>query len=330
MPVREPRPEFALSPGGAIEMAPLWRHAASQRLRELAWCSLSPPLLAFLPTDEAGSPIVNGNAPGHSQAALARWPEGALAAWQRWLPAADPAALPPTIAELAAGLEQQRVRGPSPAPSLRLGRHAERLLQFTLEHTEGLELLAANLPVRRAGAHGVQTLGELDFVWRDVASDATVHWEMAAKFYLLVEPAADGAPRGGGPGAAALDRHCFVGPNLVDRLGDKLEHIVRRQLSLSRTPEALALLGRRSTAARSTCSAGCSTATAWCRRRSAAWASRPITCTDGGRPCRTGWPGQANGRGAGARTYRQASELNRPAGQEALSGACPRRSARAS
>ncbi|MDR3381679.1 DUF1853 family protein [Cupriavidus basilensis] len=244
MPVREPRPEFALSPGGAIEMAPLWRHAVSQRLRELAWCSLSPPLLAFLPTHDAGNAIINGNAPGHSPAALARWPEGALAAWQRWLPAADPAALPPTIAELAAGLEQQRVRGPSPAPTLRLGRHAERLLQFTLEHAEGLELLAANLPVRRAGAHGVQTLGELDFVWRDVASGAIVHWEMAAKFYLLVEPAPHGAPRGGGPGAAMLDRHCFVGPNLVDRLGDKLDHIVRRQLPLSRTPESLALLVR--------------------------------------------------------------------------------------
>ncbi|MDF3835795.1 DUF1853 family protein [Cupriavidus basilensis] len=248
--MREPRPEFALSPGGAIDLAPLWRHAASQRLRELAWCSLSPPLLAFLPADDAAGPLLNGTSPV-PETALARWPEGALAAWQRWLAGADPALLPPTIAELAAGLQQPRAPDTAPAPSLRLGRHAERLLQFTLEHAEGLELLAANLPVRRVGSHGVQTLGELDFVWRDVASGATVHWEMAAKFYLLVEPvpAAGGMPGSGdgsedGRGNAVLERRCFVGPNLVDRLGDKLEHIVRRQLPLSHTPEALALLGR--------------------------------------------------------------------------------------
>ncbi|WP_420997120.1 DUF1853 family protein [Cupriavidus sp. 30B13] len=264
--MREPRPESALGPGGAIEVAPLWRHAASQRLRELAWCSLSPPLLAFLPAVGAvgtagagaaahgGEPgeTVNGHAvpavggaaaaAGAAQIApgLAHWPDGALAGWQRWLLAADPDTLPATIAELAAGREHARPHGPAHAPSLRLGRHAERLLQFTLEHTAGLELLAANLPVRRASAHGVQTLGELDFVWRDAVSGAIVHWEMAAKFYLLVDPAPDA-----GHGAAAPPRlHHFVGPNLVDRLGDKLGHLVHRQLALSRVPEARALLGR--------------------------------------------------------------------------------------
>ncbi|MGO4329994.1 DUF1853 family protein [Cupriavidus sp. 2TAF22] len=285
--MREPRPDAALSPGGAIEMASLWRHAVSQRLRELAWCSLSPPLLAFLPAGHVGGGTdgsdgadgainghvngsINGNfngnlsvggalggvpdgSPGsivqgasadtpaaHIAAGLAHWPDGALAAWQRWLLCADPASLPLTIAELAAGREHPRARGPAHAPSLRLGRHAERLLQFTLEHTAGLELLAANLPVRRAAAHGVQTLGELDFVWRDTRSGATVHWEMAAKFYLLVGPDASA-----GHGDAAPPRlHHFVGPNLVDRLGDKLGHLVHRQLPLSRAPEALALLGR--------------------------------------------------------------------------------------
>jgi len=275
MPVREPRPDSALGPGGAIEVAPLWRHAASQRLRELAWCSLSPPLLAFLPAVAAAGGVVeeaaeraaeraggavpagmsaspggvthpaidgalngttNGIAPG-----LARWPDGALAGWQRWLLSADPGALPPTIAELAAGREHPRPHGAAHAPSLRLGRHAERLLQFTLEHTPGLELLAANLPVRRAGAHGVQTLGELDFVWRDAGSGAIVHWEMAAKFYLLVDPVPE-AQRGD---AAPPRLHHFVGPNLVDRLGDKLGHLVHRQLALSHMPEAFALLGRK-------------------------------------------------------------------------------------
>jgi hypothetical protein len=61
----------------------------------------------------------------------------------------------------------------------------------------------------------------------------TVHWEMAAKFYLMVDGIED----------RWLDLRAFVGPNLVDRLGDKLDHIVRRQLPLGRTAEAKAALG---------------------------------------------------------------------------------------
>jgi hypothetical protein len=197
-------------------------------VRDLAWCTLSPGLLSSLPP--AMRP---GDANG---AALARWPVAAAAAWERWLRAADPLELPPTIEELAAAYAGGE---PSNGRSLRLGRHAESLLHFALERVSGLRLVAFNLPVRRAGAHGVQTLGELDFVWRDLATAQIVHWEMAAKFYLLVEPEA-----GQGVDAAAWPwLRNFVGPNLVDRLSDKLEHIVRRQLPLSHTPEAQAVLG---------------------------------------------------------------------------------------
>ncbi|KWR91843.1 DUF1853 family protein [Cupriavidus sp. IDO] len=225
MTVRELGPDLAVSPGGDgahRDAPPLWRHAASPRTRDLAWCTLSPQLLAQLPAEYNGD------------TALARWPAGFRQAWQGWLQAADPAVLPATITELASGVSDQTDAETSASRSLRLGRHAERLLHFGLRHGEGLELLAANLPVRRAGSHGVQTLGELDFVWRDTASGAVVHWEMAAKFYLMVEPEA-GAP------SRTQD---FVGPNLVDRLGDKLDHIVHRQLPLARTPQAQALLGR--------------------------------------------------------------------------------------
>lgn len=219
--MRELKPDLAqaLTPGGPVltgrEAGDLWRHAPSQRVRDLAWCSLSPPLLSHLPADYGGEPF-----------GLASWPAQARSTWQRWLAAADPAMLPETIAELS--------WHPDAGRSLRLGRHAERLLHFALSHTEGLELLASNVPVRHALPHGVRTLGELDVVWRDPASGQTVHWEMAAKFYLHV----------GDPGAPAGDRRAFVGPNLVDRLGDKLDHIVRRQLPLGRTPQARAALGR--------------------------------------------------------------------------------------
>lgn len=227
MIVRELKPDPAqpIAPGGSAltgadahpplppSHLPLWRGAASQRTRDLAWCSLSPMLLSRLPDEyQAGA------------ARLARWPTGTRNAWQAWLAQADPAALPETIAELSGHPD------PTGSRSLRLGRHAERLLHFALQHGTGIELLAANVPIRRTNGHGIQTLGELDVVWRDPATAETVHWEMAAKFYLMVE--------------GTVDRRAFVGPNLVDRLGDKLDHIVRRQLPLGRTAEAQAIVGQ--------------------------------------------------------------------------------------
>ncbi|GAA7757838.1 hypothetical protein RN01_21895 [Cupriavidus sp. SHE] len=219
--MRELKPDLAqgIAPGGpaltgADGQTPLWRRAPSQRTRDLAWSSLSTPLLSRLPD---GADVVR----------VAQWPAGVRAAWQDWLAQADPSTLPETITELSHHADANEGR------SLRLGRHAERLLHFALDHAPGIELLAANVPIRRANGHGVQTLGELDVVWRDPAVMETVHWEMAAKFYLMVDGIED----------RWLDLRAFVGPNLVDRLGDKLDHIVRRQLPLGRTAEAKAALG---------------------------------------------------------------------------------------
>jgi hypothetical protein len=220
--VREPAPDLHAGNGAAAGhepgAAPLWRTAASQRVRDLAWCTLSPALLSRLPPNLADPAL----AP-----AIAHWPDGALRRWEDWLRHAAPQSLPPALEELAA----TPVPAGAARQSLRLGRHAERLLDFALRHTDGLQWLAANLPVRRAGGHGVQTLGELDFVWRDLSDGAVVHWEMAAKFYLLAgrEP--------------VHGLHSFVGPNLVDRLADKLDHLLRRQLPLGHAPEARLLLG---------------------------------------------------------------------------------------
>ncbi|CAG9180773.1 DUF1853 family protein [Cupriavidus pampae] len=232
--MRELKPDLAhaLSPGGpalagpdgVAEVLPLWRGAPSQRVRDLAWCSLAPPLLSRLPIPDSVAPAFQ----------LARWPAAPRDAWVRWLAAAAPATLPETLAELGADAGARAGNR-----SLRLGRHAERLLHFALSHAFGLELLAANVPVRQRHDHGIRTLGELDFVWRDPAQGEVVHWEMATKFYLHVDATA-GA---GMTEAPVADLRAFVGPNLVDRLGDKLDHIVRRQLPLGRTAEALAALG---------------------------------------------------------------------------------------
>jgi uncharacterized protein len=104
-------------------------------------------------------------------------------------------------------------------PFTRLGRYAEKLMAFYLEHQGVLH------------AHGVQvragkndTIGEFDFLLR--RGDALVHWEFATKLYLL---------ESSGHGHQA---DYFVGPNLADTLGAKIRKIMEQQLSLSQHPAA--------------------------------------------------------------------------------------------
>lgn len=108
-------------------------------------------------------------------------------------------------------------------PFTRLGRYAEKLMAFYFEHRGTL------------AAHGVQvredrgaTIGEFDFLLRD--GEALLHREFATKFYLL--------ERSG----AGQEADYFVGPNLADTLGAKMQKILSRQLALSHHPAAQACL----------------------------------------------------------------------------------------
>lgn len=116
----------------------------------------------------------------------------------------------------------------------RLGRYAEQLMTFYLKH---LGVLAAhNLQVCDGNK---RTLGEFDFlVWR---GSALLHWEFATKFYLLQAPALTGVRQ----------EHAdyFVGPNLADSLGAKMEKIFGRQLMLASHPAAQPVLPQQISAA---------------------------------------------------------------------------------
>jgi hypothetical protein len=65
-----------------------------------------------------------------------------------------------------------------PGRTRRLGLYYERLWQFAMQHAPGIELIAANMPIRREG----HTLGELDMLLRD--RDGVHHLELAIKLYL--------------------------------------------------------------------------------------------------------------------------------------------------
>jgi hypothetical protein len=168
-------------------------------VRDLAWLLFSPDLLRAQPP--AGVLAVPFESPDEAAATL------------DWLDAqdADPAALHHHIAT---------------ARVTRLGRYAECLLAWFLTNGPAARLVAANVPLRRAGL----TLGECDFLV-ETQTGRRLHWELAVKCYLHA---------GDGRGELAD----YVGPNLQDRFDLKLSHLLGHQLPLS-AREEFASLGHR-------------------------------------------------------------------------------------
>jgi uncharacterized protein len=174
-----------------------WDALREPAVRDLAWLLFSADLLRAQP------PV------GMLASAFETADE--LAATRAWLLAldADPG-------ELQRDLEAARVT--------RLGRYAECLLAWFLQHGPAARLIAANVPLRRAGL----TLGECDFLVQTRAG-RRLHWELAVKCYL----------HAGNRRAQLAD---YVGPNLQDRFDLKLTHVLDHQLPLS-AREEFATLG---------------------------------------------------------------------------------------
>lgn len=175
------------------------RQLRHPEVRDLAWVMLAPPMLAQTPWPQrhplAGSDWVQA-------------PER-LEHWLRTLDRDSSA--------LQHWLSLSRTR--------RLGLYYERLWQFAVQHAPGVELLAANLPIRRAG----HTLGELDMLLRD--REGVHHLELAIKLYL-------GPQHGNGEDTAQ-----WLGPGCHDRLDRKLAHLAQHQLPISARTESREALG---------------------------------------------------------------------------------------
>jgi hypothetical protein len=169
-------------------------------VRDLAWLLLSADLLRPQP------PVGDLATPFETPVELT-----AIVDWLRALDAAP--------AQLHHDLAATRIT--------RLGRYAERLLGWFLQHGPAARLVAAGVPLRRAGV----TLGECDFLLR-TREGAQLHWELAVKCYLHAgDP---GAPRASQPGERVSTRLSnYVGPNLKDRFDLKLAHLLNHQLPLS-------------------------------------------------------------------------------------------------
>ncbi|MEO1416324.1 MAG: DUF1853 family protein [Bacteroidota bacterium] len=109
----------------------------------------------------------------------------------------------------------------------KLGIYAELLVAFWLEYHPGYELLLTNLVIHWKR----QTIGELDFVYREKISGFTVHLELAIKFYL-------------GHGNTT-DWMSWHGPNPIDKLGLKLPKLYQKQILMTKRPETLDLLAEK-------------------------------------------------------------------------------------
>ncbi|MFT4068278.1 DUF1853 family protein [Paraburkholderia sp.] len=165
-------------------------------VRDLAWLLLSPDLLR------------------------PQLPMGALAN-----PFDTPQELPATIDWLYAldAVPEPLHRDLAATRITRLGRYAERLLGWFLQHGPAARLIAAGVPLRHAGV----TLGECDFLVQS-RQGARLHWELAVKCYL----------HAGNAGDSATGRLAdYVGPNLKDRFDLKLAHLLNHQLPLSARDE---------------------------------------------------------------------------------------------
>jgi uncharacterized protein len=165
-------------------------------MADLAWLLQSPPLLNLTPQ--------------HFSAPVQTFNTDDAISIGRWLSQLDASALQAYVAQAL----------PSKAP-MRLGRYAERLMEYFLRESGLFELIAANVPLRTIANEGTQkthtTVGEFDYLMKD-SNGSAWHWELAVKFYLCH------------PHEASAQVHDFKGPAGKDTLGLKLNKVFNKQL----------------------------------------------------------------------------------------------------
>ncbi|NPT59395.1 DUF1853 family protein [Paraburkholderia elongata] len=196
-----PAARLAVAPGpSAAVLGKLLDTLREPAVRDLAWLLLSADLLrAQPPVGVLASPF---DSPQEFDASVD---------WLRALDA-DPA-------DLQRDLAATRIT--------RLGRYAERLLGWFLQHGPAARLVAAGVPLRREGV----TLGECDFLVQ-TQQGVRLHWELAVKCYLHA-----GENRAQSASQSTARLADYVGPNLKDRFDLKLAHVLNHQLPLSAREE---------------------------------------------------------------------------------------------
>lgn len=100
--------------------------------------------------------------------------------------------------------------------NVRLGHLAEKIVSQLIQHSSNYDLLYENVQV----VEGKKTVGELDFIVRNKASNQVTHVELAYKFYLF------------DPQISTNSINNWIGPNRNDSLVEKLDKLKQKQFPL--------------------------------------------------------------------------------------------------
>ncbi|WP_416446710.1 DUF1853 family protein [Leeuwenhoekiella sp. A16] len=112
--------------------------------------------------------------------------------------------------------------------NIRLGQRMEYFMEAAIMASQRYELIAKNLQI----IHNKKTLGEIDFLIRDLNENKGIHLELVYKFYLF------------DPLYSANKYACWIGPNRKDSLPLKLNKLKPQQLPLLFKPETLPYLSK--------------------------------------------------------------------------------------
>lgn len=100
-----------------------------------------------------------------------------------------------------------------------LGKYFESLVEYWLKFSTDKQLLSHNLQVFK----GRNTIGEFDFVYRELSNNKVYHLECAGKFYIAYKNVSDHSN--------------FIGPNAIDNLERKISKIINEQTLLGQTQQ---------------------------------------------------------------------------------------------
>ncbi len=110
----------------------------------------------------------------------------------------------------------------------RLGHQMEYVFQQLLEHDPSYAVILNNLPIKNEK----RTLGEIDFILRDLKTEKLLHVELTYKFYIIDPDISEPI-------------HRLMGPNRRDMFFTKMEKIKNEQFPILHSEEGVAALRAR-------------------------------------------------------------------------------------
>ncbi|MGM0933897.1 MAG: DUF1853 family protein [Bacteroidota bacterium] len=114
---------------------------------------------------------------------------------------------------------------PSLASNFVLGKRMESFFELLIQNNNRYKLLANNIQISREKI----TLGELDFLLKDLHTNQNIHLELVYKFYVY-DP------------SISSEEARWIGPNRKDSFLQKMEKLKQKQFPLLNKPETMDFL----------------------------------------------------------------------------------------